>query len=73
MPKPINSLIRNIPPNTPAEDVSNSLEDLGFNAINVRQMMATRTAPKGQTHAEPLPLFLLTLTRNKKSQDIQAE
>jgi hypothetical protein len=32
----------------PAEDISNSLENLGFNVINLRQMMATRTAPNGQ-------------------------
>jgi hypothetical protein len=50
----------------PVEDISNSLEDLGLNANNVRQMMATQTAPNGQTHVEPLPLFLVTLTRNIK-------
>jgi hypothetical protein len=29
-----------------------------------------RTAPDGQTHVEPLPLFLVTLTKNIKSQEI---
>jgi hypothetical protein len=33
---------------TPAEDISNSLDNLGFNVINARQMTATRTAPNGQ-------------------------
>jgi hypothetical protein len=68
--KHINAVIRHILPDIPAEDISSSLEDLGFNVINVRQMMVTRTAPKEQTHVEPLPLFLVTLTRNIKSQEI---
>jgi hypothetical protein len=67
--KAIKSIIRHLPPDTSAEDISNSLEDLGFNGIiNVRQMTATQTAPDGQTHVEPLPLFLLNLARNIKSQ-----
>jgi hypothetical protein len=37
---------------TPAEDISNDLEDLGFNVINVRQMTVTRRACNGQTHVE---------------------
>jgi hypothetical protein len=39
--KPIKSVIRHLPPDTPAEDFSNSVEDFGFNIINVRHMMAT--------------------------------
>jgi hypothetical protein len=35
-----------------------------FSVINVRQMRATRRAPNRQTHVEPLPLFLVALTRN---------
>jgi hypothetical protein len=38
--KPIKAIIRHLPPDMPAEDISNSLEDLGSNIINVRQMMA---------------------------------
>jgi hypothetical protein len=41
----IKAVIRHLPPDTPAEDISNSLEDLHFNVINVRQMKATRRAP----------------------------
>jgi hypothetical protein len=68
------TVIRQHSPDTEAKDISNNLEDLGFNVINVRQTMATRTAPNGQTHVEPLPLTLVTLTRNIKSRrDIQAE
>jgi hypothetical protein len=54
---------------TPTEDISNSLEDSGFNVINVRQMTATRTASNEHTRVEPFPLFLVTLTR-KKSQEL---
>jgi hypothetical protein len=68
--KPMKAVIRHLPPDMPAEDISNSLEDLGFNIMKVRQMMATRTAINSQTHVEPLPLFLVTLTRNVKSQQI---
>jgi hypothetical protein len=52
----------------PEEVISNSLEDLSFNVFNVRQMTAIQTAPNGQTHVEPLPLFLVTLTSNIKYQ-----
>jgi hypothetical protein len=54
----------------PAEGISNSLEDLGFNVINVRQMTATWGAPDRQIHMETLPLFLVTLTRNIQFQEI---
>jgi hypothetical protein len=68
--KPIKAVIRCLPPDLPTEDILNSLENLGFNVINNRQMMATKTAPNRQTHVEPLPLLLVTLTRNIKSQEI---
>jgi hypothetical protein len=35
--KPIKAVIRHLPPDMPAETISNSLENFGFNAINVRQ------------------------------------
>jgi hypothetical protein len=37
---------------THAEDISNSLEDLGLNVISVRQFMTNRRAPNGQIHVE---------------------
>jgi hypothetical protein len=43
--KPIRAVIRQLLPDTPAENISNSLEDLGFNVINVKQMIVTRTVP----------------------------
>jgi hypothetical protein len=43
--KSIKAAIHHLPPDMPVEDISNSVEDSGFNTINVRQMTATRTAP----------------------------
>jgi hypothetical protein len=68
--KPIKAVIRHLPPGTPAEDISNGLENSAFNVINARQMPATRTAPNGQIHVETLHLFLVALARNIKSQEI---
>jgi hypothetical protein len=68
--KPIKAVIRHLTLDTPAEDISNSLENLGFNIINVRQLMTNRRAPNGQTYMETLPLLLVTLTRKVKSQEI---
>jgi hypothetical protein len=48
--KPIKAAIRHPPPDTPVEDIFNSLENLGFNVINVRQMPAIRKLLNGQTH-----------------------
>jgi hypothetical protein len=68
--KPISAVFRHLPPDTPTEDISSSLEDLSFNIINMRQMTATRRSSNGQTHVEALPLFLVTLTRNIKFQQL---
>jgi hypothetical protein len=54
----------------PGEDISNSLEDLGFNVINVRQMTATQTAPNEQTHMKPSLYTLSPLPGNIKSEEI---
>jgi hypothetical protein len=62
--------IRHLPPDTPANDISNSLESLGFSVINVRQLTTNRRATNGSTHLENLAFFLVTLTRNVKSQEI---
>jgi hypothetical protein len=43
--KPIKAVIRHLPPDTPAEDISSSLENLGFSVINVRQLTTNRRAP----------------------------
>jgi hypothetical protein len=45
--KPIKAVIHHLPPDIQVEDISNSLEDLGFNVINVRQLMTTQRSPNG--------------------------
>jgi hypothetical protein len=60
----IKAVILHLPPETPAEDISNGLEDLALNVVNVRQMTANRRAPNGQTRVKPFPQFFVTLPRN---------
>jgi hypothetical protein len=45
--KPIKEVILHLLPDTPAKDISNSLQDLGFNVINVNQMTAQLRNPRG--------------------------
>jgi hypothetical protein len=68
--KPIKTVIHHLPPDTLMEVISNSLEDLGFNVINVRQMTAPRRATNGQIHVEILPPFPVILTRKTEFQEI---
>jgi hypothetical protein len=51
---PIKAVIRHLPIYTPANDISDGLQDLGF----------------GYSHQVILPLFLITLAKNQKSQEI---
>jgi hypothetical protein len=67
--KPIKAVIQHLPPDMPVEDISNNLEDLGFNTI-MRQMMANQRASHGKTYVENLPLLFVTLTKNITSQEI---
>jgi hypothetical protein len=59
------AVIRYQQDNSSAEDIANELLALGFKVISFRQM--TSTTP--QTPAN-LPLFLVTLPRGEKSQEI---
>jgi hypothetical protein len=68
--KPIKAVIHHLTPDTTAEDISNSLEYLGFSVISARHLTTSRRAGNGQTHVESLPLFLVSLTRKLKSQEI---
>jgi hypothetical protein len=68
--KPIKAVIRHLPPNTPAKDISEELENLGFEVISVKQMTTTRRSPSDETTTWNLPLFLITLPRTAKLQDI---
>jgi hypothetical protein len=67
--KPIKAVICHLPTNTPAEDIANGLVELGFDVISVRQMSTAHRSPEGSTSIA-LPLFLVTLPRTAKSQDL---
>jgi hypothetical protein len=68
--KPMKALIHHLPHNTPAEDISNGLVSLGFDVISVKQMTAIRRLPSDGSTIINLPLFLITLPRTTKSQEI---
>jgi hypothetical protein len=53
--KPIKAVIRHLRIDTPAEDISNGLLDLGFDVISVKQMTTTRSSESGrkQTNLPP--------------------
>jgi hypothetical protein len=65
--KPIKSVIRHLPINTPAEDIAEGLVDLSFEVVSVRQQ-STRRSLGGKPVT--LPLFLITLPRTTKSQKL---
>jgi hypothetical protein len=69
--KPIKAVTRHLPHNTPAEDISDRLVSLGFDVISVKQMTTTCwNPPPERTSTVNLPLFLITLPRTAKYQEI---
>jgi hypothetical protein len=68
--KPIKAVIRHLPINTPAEDISDGLVSLGFDVISVKQMTTTRRTPSEGSPTTNLPLFLITLPKTPKSQEL---
>jgi hypothetical protein len=68
--KPIKAVIRHLPIDTPAEDISNGLQDLGYSVLSVKQMTASRPSPEGGNYTLNLPLFLVTLPKDAKSPEI---
>lgn len=68
--KPIKAVIRHLPPNTPAEDISEGLMNRGFDVISVKQMTSNRRSSTEGATARNLPLFLITLPWTAKSQEI---
>jgi hypothetical protein len=68
--KPIKAVICHLPMNSPAQDISDGLMDLGFDIISVEQMSTTRRSPSEETQTKNLPLFLISLPRAAKSQEI---
>jgi hypothetical protein len=68
--KPIKTVIRHLPLNTYAEDICDGLVSLGFDVVGVKQMTTTRRSPPEVSKTTNLPLFLITLPRTTKSQEI---
>jgi hypothetical protein len=66
----LKDVIRHLPHNTPAEDISDVLVNFGFDVISVKQMTATRWSPSDRSTIKNLPLFLINLPRTAKSQEI---
>jgi hypothetical protein len=64
--KPIKAVIRHLPHNTPAEDISDCLVSLGFHVVSVKQMTATRRSLPVESEIINLPLFFVTLPRTAK-------
>jgi hypothetical protein len=67
--KPVKAMLRHLPSNTPAKDISDGLVDLGFDVVSVKQMSSARQSPD-DSNPITLPLFLVTLPRTQKSQEI---
>jgi hypothetical protein len=67
--RPLKSVIRQPPGETPAEVISNEREALGFSVITVHQMMAKHLPLHRSNQDVKLPLYLATLTRSEKSQE----
>jgi hypothetical protein len=67
--KPFKAVIRHLPMNTTAEDISEGLMKLGFDIISVKQMTSTRRSQSEETPTKNLPLFLITLPSTAKSQE----
>jgi hypothetical protein len=68
--KSIKSVILHLPHNTPANDICDGLVSLGFDVISVKQRTTTRRSPPEEPKTLNLPLFLVTLPRTAKSQEI---
>jgi hypothetical protein len=63
------AMIRHLPHNTYAEDISDRLVSLGCDVISVKQKRATRRSPSDGSTTINFPLFLITLARTAKSQE----
>jgi hypothetical protein len=64
--KPIKAVIRHLPSNTPAEDISHGLVSLGFDVISVKQIASTLRSFAEGTSQVNLPLFLITPSQDRK-------
>jgi hypothetical protein len=64
------AVIRHFSHNTPSVDISEGLLSVGLEVISVKQMTATRRSPSDGSTTINFPLFLKTLPRRAKSQEI---
>jgi hypothetical protein len=64
------AIIRHLPGDTPAKDISDEILALGFNVTSVRLMTATQPEAEGGLQTHNIPLFLVTLARNEKGSEI---
>jgi hypothetical protein len=55
--KPIKVVIHHLPPNAPAEDISDGLVSLVFDVVSIKQMTATRRSPLEESKIINLPCF----------------
>jgi hypothetical protein len=54
--KPVKAVIRHLPIDTPDEDISKGLQDLGYSLLSVKQMTAFPTlSRRRQLHLQPPP------------------
>jgi hypothetical protein len=67
--KPVKAVLRRLPSNTPARDISDGMVDLGFDVVNVKQMSSALRTPDG-LNPITLLLFLVTPPRIQKSKEI---
>jgi hypothetical protein len=68
--KPIKAVIRHLPPNTLAEDISDGLVNRRFDVISVKQMTSNRRSSSEGVTTRNFPLFLITLSRTAESHGI---
>jgi hypothetical protein len=68
--KPIKAVMPHLPINTPAKDNCDRLVSLGLDVVSVKQMTTTHRSPPDDPKILNLPLFLVTLPRTAKSQQI---
>jgi hypothetical protein len=68
--KPIKAVIHHLSSDSSVEDISNKVVALGFDVIEVHQMMSNHPLPHGGTQLVTLSPFLVTLSRNEKSLNV---
>jgi hypothetical protein len=57
-----------LPGNTSADNITVALQEIYYDVISVKQMTTKHLTPEGEVTHTSLPLFLVTIARNKKAQ-----